>query len=580
MSRRLTSRGRAMRILTRRSLLPTWRRPPFLLLGAALGLWLATAGTALPAAGDLDASFGAGGRAVVDLGAEEAATALALAPDGRIVVGGYRRNPAGTPGSDGIVARLTPQGAIDKTYAPDNGWSRLDYSPTDVVKDVAVQPDGRILAAGSTYAGNGFVARLANPGGAFDPTFVDAGGTFSELPTVANIGYNSVALQPDGRILAVGTVPSAPPAAETDIAAVRLTAAGAFDKSGTEDKGWSRISIPPQPGRRSFDVGSGIALAPDGKIVVTGATSAPFTDGFAVARLLNPQGTLDFSFGLNGIASVPGRDAARGPAVAVQPDGAIVLAGPGTIGGVNAGLVTRLGSTGSPDPGFQPLAVPGGLTSAALLPNGKIVVAGFTRTPGGTDDVLVMRLQPNGLPDTTFSGDGRATVDLGGTEGATGLALQPDGRIVVGVITDANTDLVVLRLQGDALPGSGAGGPGAGAGVSGAAARCAGRAATVIGSNGRDRLRGTAKADVIVGLGGNDVIEARGGDDLVCGGGGADALRGGAGADRLLGEGGADVLRGGAGRDRLAGGAGADRLTGGAGVNVLTGGAGRNVRVQ
>ena len=154
-----------------------------------------------------------------------------------------------------------------------------------------------------------------------------------------------------------------------------------------------------------------------------------------------------------------------------------------------------------------------------------------------------MRLQPNGLPDTTFSGDGRATVDLGGSEGATGLALQPDGRILVGVNTDPNTDLVVLRLQGDALPGSGAGGPGAGGGgLAGAAARCAGRAATVIGSNGRDRLRGTAKADVIVGLGGNDVIEARGGDDLVCGGAGADALKGGAGADRLLGEAGADRL--------------------------------------
>ena len=107
-----------MRILTRRSLLPTWRRPPLLLLGAALGLWLATAGPALPAAGDLDASFGAGGRAVVDLGADESARALALAPDGRIVVGGARQNPAGNRGAtDGIVARLTPQGAIDTTYA-------------------------------------------------------------------------------------------------------------------------------------------------------------------------------------------------------------------------------------------------------------------------------------------------------------------------------------------------------------------------------------------------------------------------------------------------------------------------------
>ena len=163
-----------------------------------------------------------------------------------------------------------------------------------------------------------------------------------------------------------------------------------------------------------------------------------------------------------------------------------------------------------------------------------------------------MRLQPNGLPDTTFSGDGRATVDLGGADGATALAIQPDGRILVGVTTDANTDLVVLRLQGDALPGSGAGGPGAGAGgVAG------GRGALRRPGGDGDRqqrprpAQGTAKADVIVGLGGNDVIEALGGDDLVCGGAGADALKGGAGADRLLGEAGADRLRGGAGRDRL-----------------------------
>ena len=146
------------------------------------------------------------------------------------------------------------------------------------------------------------------------------------------------------------------------------------------------------------------------------------------------------------------------------------------VGGVDAGLVTRLRSTGSPDPGFQPVTVPGHLTSAALLPNGKIVVAGFTPTPGGTDDVLVMRLQPNGAAGHHLQRRRARDGGPGRQRRATGLALQPDGRILVGVTTDANTDLVVLRLQGDALPGSdpGAGGPGAGAGgVSGAAARAA-----------------------------------------------------------------------------------------------------------
>ena len=63
------------------------RRTPWALIGAIVAL-LATAGTALSAAGDLDATFGAGGRAIVDLGADEDATALALQADGRIIVGG------------------------------------------------------------------------------------------------------------------------------------------------------------------------------------------------------------------------------------------------------------------------------------------------------------------------------------------------------------------------------------------------------------------------------------------------------------------------------------------------------------
>ena len=99
MSRRLTSRGRAMRILTRRSLLPTWRRPPLLLLGAALGLWLATAGTALPAAGDLDASFGAGGRAVVNLGADETARRSPSLPTAASSWAGRGRTQPGRTGS-------------------------------------------------------------------------------------------------------------------------------------------------------------------------------------------------------------------------------------------------------------------------------------------------------------------------------------------------------------------------------------------------------------------------------------------------------------------------------------------------
>jgi RTX calcium-binding nonapeptide repeat (4 copies) len=108
-------------------------------------------------------------------------------------------------------------------------------------------------------------------------------------------------------------------------------------------------------------------------------------------------------------------------------------------------------------------------------------------------------------------------------------------------------------------------GPGPAPGPGGRKPRCGGKRATLVGTSGRDRLRGTRRADVIVGLGGNDVIRAGRGNDLVCAGAGNDYVDGGAGNDRLSGGSGGDRLLGGAGRDRLTGDSGRDRCVGGAG---------------
>ena len=127
--------------------------------------------------------------------------------------------------------------------------------------------------------------------------------------------------------------------------------------------------------------------------------------------------------------------------------------------------------------------------------------------------------------------------------------------------------------EGDLVPSGGSSGPrgpsgpGGGSGVRHAAPRCAGRAATVVGTAGRDVLRGTRRADVIVGLGGRDLVNAARGNDIVCAGAGNDTVAGGRGRDRL---------RGGPGRDRLKGGPGKDRLGGGGGRDICRGGSGRD----
>ncbi len=555
-----------------------------------------TAG-ASAAPGDLDPTFGDSGVAVVDLDGSEEAVAIAQRPDGRIVLGGTQSGGAGVS-PDGIVAQLgADSGKLDPAYGLGSGWTRIDRGAADSVTDLALQPDGRIVAVGNS-AGNGFAARLLAAEGTLDPSF-GGGDGFAGLPLGGNDTVKGLALQPDGRVVVAGYTESG---GTTDGIFARL-----LEPQGTFDDSFADIGVV------SEDFGSptlfvnDVALQPDGRIVYTGSISIGGGFDIIVGRLLNPEGDGDPSFGGGTgrtVIDLGGSDFAQ--SVAIQPDGRIVVAGGG---GNNDVAVARLLPNGLPDPAF---AGDGSTTvdfgseefasGLVVQPDGKVLVVGITEPgPTGRSDMAVARLLTNGTPDPGFGNGGRARVDLGAFEEGLAIALRPDGRVVVAGTTrptdGGSRDIAVVRLQGGDPP-PGPGGPGGPGGAAGLTAVCAGRQATIVGTSGRDRLRGTAKADVIAALGGNDVISGLGGNDVVCGGAGNDQVDGGAGADRLIGgagadrlaggagadrvEGGAgaDRLLGGAGRDRLLGGAGADRLVGGGGVDALLGGAGRNVRTQ
>jgi uncharacterized delta-60 repeat protein len=304
--------------------------------------------------------------------------------------------------------------------------------------------------------------------------------------------------------------------------------------------------------------GQALALAPDGAIVVAGMSGAGGGNDFAVTRLRR-DGYFDTGFGEAGRSGVDVGGADLGEDVALGPDGSILIAGSSSGGGSDMAVV-RLRPNGSPDPGFgvegRARVGFGGndfAYSMALAPDGKILVAGGT-SAGGTIDFAVARLQPNGSLDTTFGTGGKAVVDLGGIDTAHGVGVAPDGAIVLAGNSQRDVDHVaVVRLQGDPRPGSAAGPRGPIV-----SPVCAGRRATIVGTAAPDRLRGTPRRDVIAGLGGGDTIRALGGADIVCGGPGRDTLAGGGGADRLLGGPGRDRLVGGAGRDVLRGGPGGD----------------------
>jgi Ca2+-binding RTX toxin-like protein len=106
--------------------------------------------------------------------------------------------------------------------------------------------------------------------------------------------------------------------------------------------------------------------------------------------------------------------------------------------------------------------------------------------------------------------------------------------------------------------------------------KCAGKKATIVGSQGRDVLRGNAGPDVIVARGGRDRVLGKGGRDLICGGSGADTLSGGTGRDVVEGGSGDDFFRAGAGSDKIFGASGNDVMVGGPGGEHAVGGPGND----
>ena len=238
----------------------------------------------------------------------------------------------------------------------------------------------------------------------------------------------------------------------------RILLDGALDPSF----GNSGVStIPFDLGGNNSDLVGGVAVQLDGKIVLAGTAQVATTSSdFAVARL-NPDGTLDRSFGHGGEDHIPiGSGGFENAFVgAVAMDGQkIVVAGGAQVGAHSTAVaVARLNPDGSLDTSFNHTGMetfsfnlnpnPGGQANAlAVEPDGKIVLVGDALS-GTNVDFAVARLNPDGSFDTTFNGTGRRT-DFPGD--ATSVAIEPGGTILVGgdatVTISPSQTLTVMAL--------------------------------------------------------------------------------------------------------------------------------------
>ena len=213
--------------------------------------------------GNLDGSFGTGGKAAVDFGGDDFGTALARQANGRILIAG-RSTTAGA-----IVARLRANGDLDPTF---DGDGRVTLGPGRL-SAVMVQGDRRIVVAGNAAGSAMMTVTRLKTDGSPDPTFDGDGTATIDFGSFADAA-NDALLQPDGRIVVAGSMQAtaSPPAV------ARLNADGSPDTTFGGGDGKVTIDF----GAAAF--GNAVARQANGRLVVAGQMTG--VDDFAVARLL------------------------------------------------------------------------------------------------------------------------------------------------------------------------------------------------------------------------------------------------------------------------------------------------------
>jgi uncharacterized delta-60 repeat protein len=271
----------------------------------------------LKTTGALDNTFSGNGKKIFSWGPISQARHALVLPDGKILLAGF----SGPEGGNVQVARLTANGLLDKTFGT-AGKAAVDFGGDDFGLAMARQANGRILVAGRSTSAGAVVARL-RANGTLDPAFGGDGRV-----TLGGGSGNAVLVQPDRKIVVAGNA-----AGSAMMTVTRLNPNGApdmtFDGDGTATIEFGSLA----------DLAHDAVLQPDGKIVVAGYTQA--NEDVAVARV-NANGSPDTTFGAAGKATVDFGVATFGNAVALQPNGRIVVAGQRT-GGDDFAVARLLG---------------------------------------------------------------------------------------------------------------------------------------------------------------------------------------------------------------------------------------------
>ena len=328
--------------------------------------------------GKLDLSFGSGGVSKTSLGNKASAiNALALQQDGKIVTAGYYGNSGLTNLS---VVRYNKNGVIDFSFG-NNGVVLLSYFKNKVKgNSIAVQPDGKIVVAGSISQGSvddptsGIMVARLNINGSLDSSFNLTGIKLVRLGVVCGAG--GIKVLNDGKIL-LAAYSFAYKDTTTNYTVIK------FNANGKEDLSFGKNGIAVAPFRaQGYAVVNAIAVQKDGKIVLGGALDKVYitSTDFGIVRF-NATGSIDSSFGNNGsvLTDFGGFDYVN--SLALQADGKIIAAGVNRYNGLSYFALSRYNKNGKLDISFGS--------------NGKVLTGFVNFQNKKVDGANVVLLQPD-----------------------------------------------------------------------------------------------------------------------------------------------------------------------------------------
>jgi uncharacterized delta-60 repeat protein len=392
--------------------------------------------------GNIDTSFGAGGKVITDFSSNtDLIFDIKVQTDSKIVVAGYSTNSSY---EDFSIARYNSNGSPDVTFGT-GGKVISSFSPyNDRALQLVILPGSKMLVAGfaaNPPYGNDFLIARFNSNGSLDSTFGINGKVMTDF-SGSDDQCDALAIQMDGKIIAGG---------KTQMGTDEYNILVRFNNNGNIDSTFGTN------GKIYHSIGynyNKVQIKPDGKIIASNITGVGFP---VVLNQFNSNGVIDSTFGTYG--EITNSMIKVNRTMALRPDGKILIAGEATLSGgctqfsvacyhPNGSVDTGFGTAGITYTDFPPYcSVP---YTMILQPDGKFLLAGTVFIPGSYNNFALVRYLSNGNVDSTFGSSGRVTTIISNFDDkAVTAAIQPDGKILVAGYSQISSsiDFAIVRYN-------------------------------------------------------------------------------------------------------------------------------------